>query len=70
MMHDNNPAFLDDLRFAIKVMDEHSHLGLDSEYASKLRTLMLRQIEKAGTPKACRSADVVPIIRADEKATA
>jgi hypothetical protein len=70
MMSDNNPAFLDDLWFAIHVMDESSHLGLDSEYASKLRTLMLRQIEMAGTPKGCRSAIVDPIIRADEKVTA
>jgi hypothetical protein len=40
-------VLIDDLRFAIDVMDEYSHLGLDSEYASRLRTLMERQIEEA-----------------------
>ena len=40
-------VLIDDLRFAIDVMDEYSHLGLDSEHASKLRTLMQRQIVEA-----------------------
>jgi hypothetical protein len=26
-----------DFRFALEVMEEHSHLGLDDEFASKLR---------------------------------
>jgi len=47
MISDNNPGYADDLRFAIDVMDEYSHLGLDSEYASELRSLMLRQITRA-----------------------
>ncbi len=47
MISDNNPGYADDLRFAIDVMDESSHLGLDSEYASRLRSLMLQQIAKA-----------------------
>jgi hypothetical protein len=47
MISDNNPGYADDLRFALDVMDEYSHLGLDSEYASRLRSLMLGQIAKA-----------------------
>ena len=47
MISDKNPGFIDDLRFAMDVMDEDSHLGLDSEYASKLRFLMLEQIRRA-----------------------
>jgi hypothetical protein len=47
MISDNNPGYADDLRFAIGVMDEYSHLGLDSEYATQLRSLMLRQIAQA-----------------------
>lgn len=42
-----NPSYVDDLRFALEIMDEYSHLGLDSERASKLRTLILQQIAKA-----------------------
>lgn len=44
MTSDETFARVEDLRFALSVMEEHSHLGLDSEYASKLRSLMLRQI--------------------------
>ncbi|MGA8743169.1 MAG: hypothetical protein WB561_18420 [Terracidiphilus sp.] len=28
-------------------MDEYSHLGLDDEYATKLRDILLRRIEEA-----------------------
>lgn len=41
------PTYVDDLRFALEIMDEYSHLGLDSEHAAKLRSLMLDQIAKA-----------------------
>ena len=46
MLHEN-PQYVDDLRFALDVMNEYSHLGLDSEQASKLRHLMIEQINKA-----------------------
>ena len=36
-----------ELRFALEVMDEYSHLGLDDEYAGKLRDILLRRIEEA-----------------------
>jgi hypothetical protein len=38
----------DDLHFALKTLDESSHLGLDSEYALKIRAAILRQIERNG----------------------
>ena len=41
------PTYVDDLRSALEIMDEYSHLGLDSEHAAKLRSLMLQQIAKA-----------------------
>jgi hypothetical protein len=36
-----------DLRYALDVMEEYSHLGLDDEYASKLREILARQIDNA-----------------------
>jgi hypothetical protein len=63
----DNCVLIDDLRFAIDVMDEYSHLGLDSEYALKLRTLMQRQIAKAEEALNCRSA--LHAFRDNESAT-
>jgi hypothetical protein len=36
-----------ELRYALDVMEEYSHLGLDDEYASKLRDILVRRIEEA-----------------------
>jgi len=36
-----------ELRYALEVMDEYSHLGLDDEYAGKLRDILLKRIEEA-----------------------
>jgi hypothetical protein len=36
-----------ELRYALDVMDEYSHLGLDDEYAGKLRDILLKRIEEA-----------------------
>jgi hypothetical protein len=68
MISDNNPGLVDDLRFAIGVMDEYSHLGLDSNYASKLRSLMLQQIARVEEAQRCGPA--VAIQHDEEKATA
>ena len=38
-----------ELRYALDVMEEYSHLGLDDEYTSKLRGILLRRIEEAET---------------------
>jgi hypothetical protein len=36
-----------DLRYALDVMEENSHLGLDAEAACKLREILIRQIDDA-----------------------
>ena len=47
MIPDSSPSYSADLRFALNVLDEESHLGLDSEYALQLQTVILKQIEQA-----------------------
>ena len=42
-----NSTYAEDLRFALQVMGEYSCLGLDMEYAIKLRSVLIRQIERA-----------------------
>ena len=69
-MLSENPAYVDDLRFALEIMDEYSHLGLDSEHASKLRSLMLRQIARAEEVFKDRYPAEVSIGPTDESNTA
>jgi hypothetical protein len=40
------PSLTEDLRFALSVLQEHSGLGLDPEYLSKIRSVILQQIER------------------------
>jgi hypothetical protein len=42
-----NSTYADDLRFALKVVEEYQCLGLGVDYATKLRSVMIRQIERA-----------------------
>jgi hypothetical protein len=42
-----------DLRYALDVMEEYSHLGLDDVAASKLRDLLVRQIDDARAGLSC-----------------
>ena len=42
-----------DLRYALDVMEEYSHLGLDDEAASKLRQILVRQIDEARADLSC-----------------
>jgi hypothetical protein len=42
-----NPNLAIELRYALDVMEENSHLGLDDEAASKLRTILQRRIREA-----------------------
>ena len=42
-----NPGLANELRTALDVMEEQSHLGLDDVYAGTLRTILLRKIEQA-----------------------
>lgn len=41
------PELANELRFALDVMEENSHLGLDDEAATKLRNILLRRIKQA-----------------------
>ena len=46
MLAERNPSLIDDLRFALRVLQERSGLGLDSEYASKLQSVIVQQIQR------------------------
>ncbi len=63
MISDSNSTYAADLRFALDVMEEHSCLGLDCEYASKLRSVMLRQIEQAEADqvRSAENLEYVPV---------
>ena len=41
------PELANELRFALDVMEENSHLGLDDEAANRLRSILLRRIKQA-----------------------
>jgi hypothetical protein len=45
MLAARNPAILDDLRFALNVLQESSNLGLDAQYTRKLVSVIQQQIE-------------------------
>ena len=49
-------ALENDLRYALEVMEEYSHLGLDNETASKLRAILTRQIDEAHASVSCSPA--------------
>jgi hypothetical protein len=36
-----------DLRYALDVMEEYSHLGLDDEFAGKLKQILVKRIKEA-----------------------
>ena len=42
-----NPDLVNELRYALAVMEEYSHLGLDNEAAGKLRSILVRRINEA-----------------------
>jgi hypothetical protein len=58
-----NPELVQELRYALGVMDECSHLGLDDEVASNLRGILLRQIAEAEDALANSPAD--PLLARD-----
>lgn len=41
------PDAATELRYALDVMEEYSHLGLDDEFAGKLRDILVKRIEEA-----------------------
>jgi hypothetical protein len=47
MFAETTAVLINDLRFALEVMEDHSHLGLNAERAAKLRTMMQRRISAA-----------------------
>lgn len=51
-----NPDLANELRYALDVMEEYSHLGLDDAAASKLRDILLRRIKDAENERSCRPA--------------
>lgn len=51
-----NPDLAKELRYALEVMEENSHLGLDEEAAGRLRTILLRRINEAETAASARPA--------------
>jgi hypothetical protein len=65
-----NPDLVTELRYALDVMEEYSHLGLDSEAASKLRSILLRRIEEAEAAISCRPAAPVRFLIEEAKISA
>ena len=61
------PELANELRYALDVMEENSHLGLDDEAASRLRTILRRRIEKAENELSSRPTEPVRF-PAEEKA--
>jgi hypothetical protein len=49
-----NPDQAMELRYALDVMEEYSHLGLDDEAAGKLRKILQRRIHEAEAAHSCR----------------
>jgi hypothetical protein len=49
MSYQSEPAVLDDLHFALDVMEERAHLGLNDQNANSLRCILLRRISEAET---------------------
>jgi hypothetical protein len=54
-----NPDRVTELRYALDLMEEYSHLGLNDEAASKLREILLRQINNAQAALSDRPANPV-----------
>ena len=65
-----NPDLVTELRYALDVMEEYSHLGLDSEAASKLRSILLRRIDEAEAAISCRPAAPVRFPNEEAKISA
>ena len=48
-----------ELRYALEVLDEYSHLGLDDQYAAKLREILERRIEETEESLSCCPAQPI-----------
>lgn len=56
-----------DYRFALDVMEENWHLGLDDEAASKIRGILLRRIDRAKAASGCSPVSPVRVPNEPEK---
>ena len=65
-----NPDLVTELRYALDVMEEYSHLGLNNESASQLRSILLRRINQAENALSERPVDPVPFSIAETKISA
>jgi hypothetical protein len=61
-----NPDLSKELRFALDVLEENSHLGLDDAAASRVRDILLRQIKDAETALSSRPAAPVRYATAEK----
>jgi hypothetical protein len=61
-----NPDLATELRYALDVMEESSHLGLDDEAAGKLRAILQRRISEAEAALSTRPVSPV-LFRLSEK---
>ena len=64
------PELANELRYALDVMEENSHLGLDDEAAKRLRNILLRRIKQAESSASAHRAEPVLASPASEKACA
>lgn len=65
-----NPDLVNELRYALDVMEEYSHLGLDNESAGRLRSILVRRINEAEAAVSSRPAASVRFAIEDAKVTA
>ena len=64
------PELANELRYALDVMEENSHLGLDDEAAMRLRNILLRRIKQAESSVSAPVAEPVRLSAQNEKACA
>ena len=62
MLTEIRNTLINDLRFAIEVMEDRSHLGLNPERAASLKALMEHRISEAQNAIRFQPAKVMPII--------
>ena len=64
------PELANGLRYALDVLEENSHLGLDDEAAMRLRNILLRRIKQAESSISAPLAESVRLPAEKEKACA
>ncbi len=53
------PELANELRYALNVMEENAHLGLDDDAAARLRKILVRRIQQAENSASLRPAEPV-----------